>query len=581
MKFMKYLFAFALAVAFFANASVSHAQASVQYLATGSSALFLELGQAAAALSDTGCYWTKKTPPSGTTISARDTRVGSPGTDETGAIWVTWGPGSGSCATPAGTYHVYAEMNLDSVLGDRCFFMVDSGGVAGCTQIITVPGSVGGVGGTAGDSPSQLGSGYTDTIIPQPVVTALNNQRIFVAATDVRPEDAKFASARMFTPCGQGIYRNPYIQTSYLTYGLGYQTGTTGVGVTLLDSTGKQFHVIDFNISGNDPITGSALPSNVANYTVSTVGAQPIVVVVSPVPTAGTGIGAANDIPSSTLAEFLLGGYGRSTDLIGPTSANPVTVYIREPLSGTYNTMEFSNPNSNQFKSQQDLFNCSGSTFATNPMSIPTAFGAISGASKQRVIGTGNMVAALKAHSAGDSLGYFFWSAANGSGFAPTTAKYLTVSGVDPLADSYSVTNGVLPGNGTVPLSAVTFKNLNAGDYSIWSALRLVSVSPTPAGVTAVINGAQTLSSTQNDFIPLSNLKVWKSHFNLLGLGITNNSNGNTVNPATPGDLCGITPLSSNPEGGGDAGGATMSVQGNHDFCSDFSTPEGITDKNN
>jgi hypothetical protein len=106
-----------------------------------------------------------------------------------------------------------------------------------------------------------------------------------------------------------------------------------------------------------------------------------------------------------------------------------------------------------------------------------------------------------------------------------------------------------------------------------------VSVSPTPAGVTNLVNGAQTLSSTQNDFIPLANLKVWKSHFNLFAIGVTDNTNGNTVNPATPGDLC--SNPSSLTEAGGDAGAANISIHGNNDFCNDFNVPIGINDKNN
>jgi hypothetical protein len=575
MKFMKYIFA--LALAFCASASVSHAQTPV-YIGTGSSALFLELGQAAAALPTTGCYWTNKTPPAGTTIAARDPRVGVPGTDETGAIWVAWGAGTGTCAAPIAPFDVYSQMNLDSVLGDRCFFMVDAANVGGCIQIITVPG------GTAGVVPSVLGATYTDTPIPANVVAALNNQRIFVAATDVRPEDAKFASARMFTPCGTTISRNPYIQTSYQTSGLGYQTATTGVGTTVLSSfSAKSFHVLDFSISGTDPITGGSLATaGRANYTTTSVGAQPIVVVVSPVPAAGTGIGAATDIASDTLAEFLIGGFGRATDLQGPTSKNAVTTLIREPLSGTYNTMEYSNPNSNEFKSSQDAANCNGATFNTNPLNLAAANNKVPGAARRRVIGTGEMISVLTnvIPSGTDNLGYFFWSAANASTFTQTNGKYLTVAGVDPILSDYNVNPvapGVLPTGAN--LSAVTFKNLNAGDYSIWSVLRLVSTNPVPVGVTNLVSGMQTLSSTQNDLIPLANLKVWKSHFNFFGLGITNNTNGTTVNPATPGDLC--SNAASLPEAGGDAGAANISVVGNNDFCNDFNAPIGINDKNN
>jgi len=566
---VKYIIALALALC--ATANVSHAQGTIQFLGGGSSALFLELGQAAATGSSaTPCVWTQK---STSTIVARDTRVGTPGTDETGNIWITWNPGSGpDCTAPAAPFNVYAYMSLDSVIGDRCFFLDSSTTGSGCVQIMTVAALTADAG--------LLGSGFgTPTPIPAAVISTLNNQNFFVAGTDIRPEDAKFASKRMFTACGAGLIREPYINTSYQTSGLGYQTSTTGVGTTIKSffST-KAFHVLDFNISGTDPISGQPVRA----YTVTTVGAQPIVVAVSPA--GGTGIGAASNIQSQVLSEFLNGTIGRSTDLVGPTTTNAVTTLIREPLSGTYNVMEYSNPNSSQFKSSQDLLNCTGSVLKQNPLNFASANNALIGgvhAFRDRVIGTGEMVATLQGAGT-DTLGYFFWSAGNAGAFTPTNGKYLTVDGVDPIANNYAVTNGVFPTAstpGTPPLSAVTFSNLNAGSYPIWSALRLVSVSPVPAGVTALVNDAQALTSTQSDFITLANLNVWHSHFNMFVLGISNNSNGPTINPATPGDLCGIG--GALPEGGGDAGGATITKIENHDFCADYNVTTGIVDKNN
>ena len=565
MKFVKYLFA--LAIALCATANVSHAQGTIQFLGGGSSALFLELGQAAAtaAATATPCVWTQK---SNAGVLARDTRVGAPGTDEQGNIWITWGAGTGTCAAPIAPYNVYSYMSLDSVIGDRCYFLHSTTTGDGCVQIMTI------ASGTA--DAGLLGAGFgTPTPIPLDIINTLNNQNYFVIGTDIRPEDAKFASVRMFTACGASLTREPYLNTSYQTRGLGYQTGTTGVGVPVLSFySAKSFHVLDFNITGSDPITGQPVRA----YTVTTIGAQPMIIAVAPA--GGSGIGAATDIQSQNLSLFFNGTYGRSTDLQGPTTTNAVTTLIREPLSGTYNVTEYSNPNSAQFKTSQEQLNCSGAVFKQNPLHFASANNVLIGgvhAFRNRVIGTGEMVAELQA-AATDTLGYFFWSAANASNLA--NAKYLTVDGVDPIADDYSVTNGVLPtSGGPVPLTAVTFKHLNAGSYPIWSALRLVSLSPTPAGVQALQLAAQTLSSTQSDFIPLTQLNVWHSHFNMFSIGITNNSNGPTINPVTPGDLCGIP--GALPEGGGDAGGATITKVGNHDFCADFNVPFGIVDKNN
>jgi hypothetical protein len=611
MKLMKYVIA--LAITFCVTASVSQAAptGTIQFLGSGSSALFIELGQGAATLADTidnttaghpHCYWSLNDATGN--VAARDDRPFIPGgvahTDEIGKIWIAWGGGplgsGGTCAQPVAPYNVYSLMSLDSVIGDRCFFMVNAGGLPGCLQVLTVAGSVGGVGGTAGGNLLGLGG---ETIIPQDVVDTLHLQRMREATTDIRPEDAKFASARMFAPCGSPFVRNPYIQTSYQTYGLGYQAGGgahAGIGVDILSFTNppSSFHVYDFSIGTGgaaDPLSGVALPGPRASYAVSVVGAQPIIVVVSPNDGVAGRLATANDIMFSTLSEYMIGNYGRTSDLTGDTvNEHPVTTLIREPLSGTYNVFEYSVPNSNEFKTSQDINNCTavGGTVNQNPLHANSANGFVAGAFRERALGTGQVVGALKAATT-DTIGYFFWSAGNGKGFTqlgnPGSGKYLTVNGVDPLLDSYGMSLGVVYNPGEIPqagnvaphppLTAITFKNVNLGDYAAWSALRIVSEGPgAPAGVAALITAAQGVSATAPDFIPLATLKVWKSHYNMFGIGVTNNNNGQTVSVAN--DLC----PGSAGEGGGDAGAMTISIHGNSDFCTDFATPIGINDKN-
>jgi len=67
----------------------------------------------------------------------------------------------------------------------------------------------------------------------------------------------------------------------------------------------------------------------------------------------------------------------------------------------------------------------------------------------------------------------------------------------------------------------------------IWSVLRLVSTSPTPAGVTNLVLDFKP-QSRQNDFIPMSNSNVWHSHFYLPAIGAGLEANGTTINPDTP-----------------------------------------------
>jgi hypothetical protein len=199
---------------------------------------------------------------------------------------------------------------------------------------------------------------------------------------------------------------------------------------------------------------------------------------------------------------------------------------------------------------------------------------------RRRVIGTGEMVSTIEGGSSAENrLGYFFWSSGNAASFTATNGKYLTLNGVDPLANSYSVTNGVFPTSAAGTLGNVTFAGLNAGDYAAWSALRLVSQSPTPAGVTAVIAAAQTLTSTQHDFVTLPNLKVWHSHFPISSIAVTTAANGPTLNPATPGDLCATSGALA--EVGGDAGGSNVQKAANADFCADYASTVGFIDLNN
>jgi len=538
----------------------------VQFLGAGSSALFMELGQAAQSSNPTSttCVWTQTKNPA---ILARDKRFDPDTHDEQGNIWVTWSPGStGTCAAPSGSgVNIYAYMSLDSTAGNRCYFEVDSSLIPGCIHIMQIPAGTLGANLLCSPSASNCTSFGPDTPIPQVVINALHTAHFFVAGTDIRPEDAKFATIRLFTPCGQPMYRNPYDLGSRLTYGLGYQTGTNGLGVPIVSAfSSASLNVLDFNIEGSDPITNLPVPG----FSVTPIGAKPIIVVVNHA--AGTSLGQATDINGFTLTLFLQGVLSRSTDLFGPTTTNPITTLIPEPLSGAYNVMEFSIPNSSQFHSSQDSDNCSYNQYYSNPMILQSNNGQYPGYRK-RFVGTDEVIPIIQ-NASSDTLGYFFWSAGNAANFTAMNGKYLTVNGVDPLQDVY--TNGVLPNASNGNLSNVTFKWVNNGDYPIWSVLSLVSTSPTPAGVTNLLAGLQLLNLTQNDFIPMSKLQVWHSHFPIYGV-VSNYANGNTI--SRTGDLC----FGGLDEIGGDAGGANISKQVNADFCSDYPNPEGLINKTN
>jgi hypothetical protein len=560
MKFMKYLCT--LVFAFCAFTSISKAQ-SVAFLGGGSSALFQEIGSATQSVPGVTCLWSfgSTTTPGGTPYFAfRDTRSGI-GLDENGKIAIAWSPGGGTCAAPGVSSNIYVYMQLDSVVGDRCYFATDGSGVPGCSLIAQNTATVTGT--------SQVTTNPdTVTNLPAAIVTALAAApHMFVAGTDIRPEDAKFAIQRAFTACNVLMPRQFFNQDSYFTTGLGYQTGNPNLGTQIAGNAsfgGGTFNVVNFNITGNDPISGQAVPS----YSVSTIGAQPVIVGVAPVSDAN--VAAMTDVNGFTLTLFYQGVLGRTSDLLGPTAAaEAVTVLVREPLSGTFNTFEYSVPNGTQYHASQEYGNCNGGgTVLSNPMAINSGNGVFGTASQRvRAIGTGNVTKFLNLATT-PTIGYFFWSAGNAKGL--TNTKYLKVNGIDPIQ---TITyDGVLPGNDVGhPLTNVNFAGLNAGNYPIWSALRLVG-PPSNAGVAAMITALNVISSTQHDYIVPSNLNVWHSHFFLNGQSIPNPANGPTVGGTT---LC----SGGTAESGGDAGGTNMLISNNAHFCQDYGATNGLLNK--
>lgn len=542
-------------------------QSSAQFANTvaiaGSSALYVEVGQASAAAS--GCAWT-----TGSKIfTLNDNRSGLTLTSgvDIGTAWVTWSATSGNCANPniSSTTPVTFYVSTDSVVGNRCFFASPR-----CTISTTA---------TAGASGGDTLAGVADTPLPAAVLTAIQGAPENMAATDIRPEDAMFATLRALTPCG-----NPVVAGSqYL--GLGYTSGGEILGSSHQTSgNGGGFNVANFALMGTDPYSHNSLPGA---FTVTGVGAVPVVVFVNPSNSGGFGSLQASNINRATLAGYLDGTLGSTLDLVpqifSATGAGS-TIYLREPLSGTYNTMEYAIPNNVQNQSSQDVglaaynanqnlgvafppLNCGagpGGTFAlpspapsklvsgstANPLTESYTRASASGSSwRARAIGTGNEVKAVLATQ--DSLGYAFWSAGNFSAAQPGTAKYLTVDGVDPIQETWS--DGLVPTSGNDLLGNVSLSHVKDGTYPIWSILRLVTdnsgVAFTAAGKLQTA-AANFLSPSQPDFVPLSQMAVVRSHFAPPGVSFPNNS-GNPSN-GDPGKTV---------EAGGDVAGLAYSYQ--------------------
>jgi len=539
-KFLKTV-PFGIATALIALSANAHAQ-TVTVNGLGSSALFLEAGLGAHNTSgpiNASCVWSGNNNPNAgpsNVVTAADTSV-SPAATDSGNAWVAWTTGSGgTCDAPASDAKVYAYLQTDSVVGNRCLFNAN---LANQLCKVTYPTALTAI------APAGLILGVSgEHNLPASISNALNASVVNVAGTDIRPEDAWFATKRALAQCGTPVVSG----SQYL--GLGY---TNGANVTSSFSS-SVFHVIDFSLP-SAPTVG---------YSVTAVGATPILVVVNgQSTTSGFGTRTFKNITSANLALFLNGTSTKTDQVTNPsaTTGNAVTTLIREPLSGTFNTMEYNVPNRTAagFQTSQETGNCP----VANPLT----------GSRKRAIGTGQELSQVIAAANGDVLGYGFWSVANFAGFTSTAApnaRYLTVDGIDPLITTSANHTGIIPLSGSSALPTVTLNNINNTNanlnYPIWSLLRFVSFgTTTPAAVTDLATATQGFVSfgtttSRPDFIIASNMAVVRSHF-------VPPVPSTQPTPAADGHVGFVTSLCTNAEVGGDVGGAIFSLTTDSATC--------------
>jgi ABC-type phosphate transport system substrate-binding protein len=487
----------------------------VMYNGVGSSAMFNTFAFAARLGTSPVCgtggtahNWTKKNG-----ASVHDARSASI-SDVTGNIWIVWD----NSTAPT---NICAYLNVDSGVGDRAFFAVPT------ATIVLDPADNGSTGDNLVPTPMPA-----DESLPSAVFNALNGAVFNAAMTDIRPEDALFATNRAMAP----------LTTN--RSGLGYGPPPIGVPIQSAFST-KSVLPVGFAITGTDPISGR--PAR-GNFLTTNIGACPVVVFVNKTNHLSGHLGNAlfTNANRFVLASVLGGpqttyvSLTRTRDLV-PTMGLPsvgLHVLLREPLSGTYNTMEFNVPNSKEIASSQEIGVVPP---GDNPLNQTYA----SGGSRQRVVGTGEMVSEVV--NIPDSLGYAFWSFGNFAS-AVSTTKYLAVDGVDPIRASYS--NGTFPTCPTPPCTGLlTFPNIKNGTYPIWSILRIVTANPIPTGILSLIGAAISDATTIPDFVPATQLFVFRSHYNQVGIV---GANGHK-----------------SPERGGDVGGAVYTVQADLDSITD------------
>ncbi len=421
-----------------------------------------------------------------------------------------------------GNYQIAVFYQVDSAVGVRAYFNSDR---------VTAPTSAAGLPGGANlGFPVAVYPNTTarDVVPPDEVLQAVNGMTVNVGVTDITPEDARVATER--------------------TINLGYSAVNPVKSAVNAASTALP---VRFSLGARP-------------FDLLAIGAAPILVFTNN--NAGSAFASASganlNIDSFTLAGFLSGQLNRTSDLILASGAaqNPVHTYIGEPLSGTYNTMEYTNPESLaklRFTNgrQSGSTGASGgqelnvSATANNPLNEPAtgAPNGVGGAGRIRVVGDVERIKAV-ANDPVDALGYAFWSIGNFT--AQANIRYLTVDGVDPLFDNY--TGGSLIGVGSTGPPFITFRNVRNGGYPLWSVQRIIVPQDRSITLANIVAQVRDEGSGQENFSAMA-LRVFRSyHQTPFTVGAVSNGNNDTL------------------ANGGDVGGAVFTVNNDLDTFNDF-----------
>jgi len=460
---------------------------------------------------------------------AFDNRTGPGGTvsdHQGGNLWVVWNDA---------VTQVWVYLSVDSVVGNRLFFANPRATLQVSTDTLNAGSAQNLISpklfkyGEATTDPGCNGlSTCDDTQLPMAVYTAITTSPgdiLTTAMTDIRPEDALFATNRVLCTPNNGLNC------------LGYGPGPVGTPIQSDFSSSVATPVV-YAISGTDPVTGDPIPA----FNTYPVGASPVTLLVNRL--AG-GITATN----VTHAQLQLLFSGTRCNELGVTT----TALLREPMSGTMNTFEFTNITDPTFSDgfSQEL----GVT--TNPLNQSCTVGG----TRLRGIGTSDIVTGMidlttggGGFSQANAVGYLFFSYGNVSKLTGASYSYLTLDSVDPLFGNPGYVAGMLP-SCTLPCPAApntTYKNLRNGAYRSWSMLRAV----TDAQGANNTNTANLVSSAQNninlevpDFVPYiatggdAGMQFYRSHFTQSGVSPNN----------------GLPFSEPSAEAGGDVGGCIIS----------------------
>ena len=579
-KFLLATLSLGAAVACVSNAGAQAYTPLLQFYTAGSSAQFNTFGIAASNTigSNSGplCgahHWSKKNA-SALPIYLYDARSSSI-SNEPANVWVAWDDNAANGVANAGVVCFYAA--VDSIVGVRAYM---------AHATLQLSSSLVGT-SDAGLVPLLTNAGET---LPLSVYNIINGAVLNAANTDIRPEDAKFASMRAMTNYGTQV-------TGRAVTGVGY-TGANGIGTPIKSSqSSTTANPVDFAIDGGDvdPINSS---NGVRQFFDVSIGAAPVMVIANVSNTASghLGDGTFTNVNRFVLAKAIEGkilhtrdlnytvGYTASTSTFTTTAPDvPLNIFIREPLSGTYNTMEFSIPNSLEIdgstfnpgtvNGQETGINTaltacvptsSSSCNAQNVESGNPLFHKTSnGGFRARAVGTGEMISSVNNYV--HTIGNAFWGFSSYAG--KTHIKYLTVDGVDPLYSGATANPngvGVFPSCTSTLCPTIPFTNVINGSYPIWSKYRLIWDPLTYNNniATTIVTYAQHASepgasSIIYDMLPATLMQTFHSHY----AQVVRDS-GAAYGPNN-GFRAGI------PETGGDMGGAVLTIQSELDFIND------------
>ncbi len=464
-------------------------------------------------------------------VNLNDTRV-SPTNSDPGTAWVVWASASGTVTK------VWSDTKVDTVVGDRCFFAQPQ-----CTVIATAA-------NLAGSGSGQISSTIwgADTALPSTV------SAIFSAGTptnavlsDVRAEDAAFESCRVNSALGGGSYAGA---ASDGLDGLGYnpnnQPGVcpaSGLSVShyvgtpiksAYPSSTSVANVLAFNITGNDPISGTKIPV----FTSINLGIDPLVAFFE------RDKGQLKNLQNVSVEQMqaVFSGANCDASAFGLPAGN-IGIFVREPLSGTMTATELSllrKPTAYTGTGGGGVLGASQEANVDAPVNNPLnaqAGTCLAGlGARYRGVGAGEIVTwVLNSGSirGTDGIGYTFYSYGNVSKFANNpNYGYATLNDVDPIWTSYGpqlstgkgydpgqpATAGTLPGAVNLPAACsgafpcpekeiwaggLSYPNVRSGAYNWWSIIRVISYAGARTAVTNLVKGAQVAAVDDvPDFVP-------------------------------------------------------------------------------